>query len=256
MANGPDSAVTNATFLGEIPFVEFTTSLIQGVFDTLIAANLSQTEAYLELLAGVSKTLTQYVNDTKDEIDGAQILQFLTTVLAPVTAPDAEQPKVIEEGTELTTEEAGALDDALETTTPIAAGSLSKQQATDILEAVAKRIAANKYTLLQEMVKLGILRTVVNFGEIETKMTFTTYTNSYVRTTSSSYQRRAFELRAKAATGGLISKWVKASASTRYNSMSVSSAQTTQQDTSGSTINIFGRTLIRFKTDFLALDQA
>lgn len=83
MANGTSAAVTEAARLDEIGFPEFTTKLITDVFDALVSANIRQTESYVELLQAVGKSLTAYINDTKDDIDGAQILQFLAAIAPP-----------------------------------------------------------------------------------------------------------------------------------------------------------------------------
>ena len=105
------------------------------------------------------------------------------------------------------------------------------------------------------MVKQGILRLVVDNGLIETRMTFNTYGSSFYQGNSSSYNRKSFEFKAKAKTGGFVSLWAKASASTKYNSISVSTTNTTQQDRAGSSVNIFGMVRINFRTDYLPLNS-
>ncbi len=83
---GTSVAVSEATRLGEIKFPEFTSKLITDVFDALIAANIRQTEAYVELLKAVSKSLSEYINDTKDDISGDMVLQLLAKVLPDPTS--------------------------------------------------------------------------------------------------------------------------------------------------------------------------
>lgn len=259
MAEGTSVAVTEATRLGEIGFPEFTAKLVTDVFDALVAANLRQTEAYQELLAATAKTLSSYLNDTRDDISGELVLQFLAAVAPP--APGSDAPTAVVEGATLDDDTRTALDaalalpdeDGLAQPAAVPGGALDRAGLDAIYTAVANRIAADKYSLLKEMVKLGILRLVVENGLIETRLTFTTYGSSFAEANSSQYNRSAFAFRAKARTGALLSKWVDASASTSYRSVSVRTANETSRDTSGSQVQIFGRVEIRFKTDYLSL---
>lgn len=260
---GTSEAVNQAARLSEIGFPEFTTKLITDVFDSLVATNLRQTEAYIELLQQTGKSLTTFINDTKDDIGGELLLQFLAQALPPRDDKKEEDGTHVKEGNSLTNEEASTLNNALEVKDAgissdnkvASAGALNETKVNAILEAVANRISADKYSLLKEMVKQGILRLVVEDGEIETRLTFNTYGSSFYQNKTSDYQRKNFAFRAKAKTGGLLSAWVKASASTSYNSVKVSTANKTDQDRSGSRVQIFGRVQVNFKTDYLPLDQ-
>jgi hypothetical protein len=255
MPNGTSAAVTEAARLNEIGFPEFTAKLITDTFDALVSANIRQTEAYLELISQVAKTLTQFINDTKDDIGGEMILQFLAKVLP---APDEESGTKVKEGGTLTAPEATAITNAVavpeEATNPtISDGPVDATKYNAILDAVARRIAADKYTMLKEMVKMGILRLVVENGVIETRLTFTTYGSTFYQKQTSNYHRDAFKFRAKAKTGSLISLWAKASASTSYTSVNVSTTKETNRDISGSRVQIYGRVEINFKTDYQPL---
>jgi hypothetical protein len=235
--------------LNEIGFPEFTAKLITDVFDALISANIRQTQAYVELLQAVSKSLTEYVNDTKDDIGGELILQFLSKVI------DSPQTKVKVGGT-IPTTDVDKLNTALVVTgvqdTPgLTSTPIANQDALDaILAAVAKRIAADKYTLLKEMVKMGVLRLVVEHGVIETKLTFSTYASTFMESTKNHYNSSSFSARASAGTGSITSLWVNASASTSFNTMSISTAKETNRDISGSQVQIYGHVQIDFKTDY------
>jgi hypothetical protein len=258
MANGTSAAVTEAARLDEIGFPEFATKLITDVFDALVAANLKQTEAYAELLQSVSKTLAEYLDDTQDDIDGAQILQFLARVLPPADTDGSDASKVSLGGT-LTNAEAETLTNAVAVpgvdSPTIDSGPVNEARLDEITTAVARRIAANTHDLLSEMVRQGVLRLVVENGEIEARLTFTTYGSSFTATRSSDYSRRDFNFRAKAKTGSLLSKWVSAAASTSYNSVRVRTTSQESRDTSGSQVQIYGAVRIRFKTDYLPLNQ-
>jgi hypothetical protein len=190
-------------------------------------------------------------------------MQFLATVLPP-TDTDSGEPTKIKASESLSAAEVTKINNALalpaEAGEPndnkvAVAGALSQPKVDAIVEAAAKRIANNKYDLFKEMVKQGMLRLVVENGVIETRLTFTTYGSSYYNSNKSTYNRKNFNFRAKAKTGGLLSPWVKASASTSYNSVAVRTSKESQRDISGSRVNIFGGVTINFKTDYLPLSE-
>ncbi len=64
-----------------------TTKLVDDMFDTLIASNLRQHEAYVELLQATAKKLSAYINDSKDDIGASEIVELLAAV-APVAPGD------------------------------------------------------------------------------------------------------------------------------------------------------------------------
>lgn len=253
---GTSVAVSEATRLGEIKFPEFTAKLVTDVFDALIAANIRQTEAYVELLQAVSKSLSDYINDTKDDISGEMVLQLLARVLPD---PSSETKTKVRIGATLSSADAETLNKvlvvpAVQENPAITATTISDQNALDtILEAVATRIAADKYSLLKEMVKMGVLRLVVENGVIETRLTFNTYGSTFYESTKNSYNSSSFSARASAGTGKLTSLWVKASASTNFHTMHVSTAKETNRDISGSQVQIYGRVQINFKTDYQSM---
>lgn len=259
MSTGTSAAVTEATRLGEIGFPEFTAKLITDTFDALVAANMRQTEAYIELVKQISKSLTEFINDTKDDIGGDQILQFLTNVL-----PHAETGTKLQEGAKLNKDEAIALNEAVkvegvqEDVVPVPTSdaegtTVNKELFGTIIDAVAKRIAADKYTLLKEMVKMGLLRLVVEHGVIETRITFNTYGSTFYEKNASNYSSTGFGSSTSVSTGSLVSKWVKASASASFSHVSISTAKETNRDISGSQVQIYGRVQIDFKTDYQPL---
>ena len=100
-----------------------------------------------------------------------------------------------------------------------------------------------------------MLRLVVNDGTIETGLNFHSYGSDYFSSNSSKFSRSDFAFRARAATGGILSAWVKASASTAYTSVNVSTSNTAQGSNSGVDVTITGSVKINFKTDYQPLNQ-
>ena len=254
-ADGTQAGVTAATRLNEIRFPEFTAKLITDTFDALVSANIRQTEAYIELVTKISKTLTDFINETKDDISGQEILQYLTVIAKD---PAQESGTFARKTGTLTTAQAGILNDKLKISAvvedpEIPAGTIDDAAYSKILEAVAKRIAADKYTILKEMVKMGVLRLVVVNGIIETKLTFTTYGSTFYQTQSANYNRNDYYLQSKTKSGGFLGLWGNTAKSTASSIVTVSTAQTTDRDTSGSMVQIFGHVEIQFKTDYQPL---
>ncbi|PKP58667.1 MAG: hypothetical protein CVT88_06910 [Candidatus Altiarchaeales archaeon HGW-Altiarchaeales-1] len=250
----------------ETGYTEFTVKLITDTFDALVAANIRQTETYMELVKQLAKDLETYIKDTKDDIGGEMILQFLGTVLNSDAAkvnpsdPPVDPARVVkkEGGEALTTKQATALtnavriDDTISTPT-ISEGNVDAEKFKIILDAVASKIAADKYTMLKEMVKMGVLRIVVEHGIIETRLTINTSKSSYHTANASNYHRDSFDFRAAARTGGFLSRWVKASASTSYSNLNINTSSRTDRDISGSQVQIYGYVRIDFKTDYQPL---
>jgi hypothetical protein len=56
--------------LNEIRFPECTAKLMTDTINALASANIRQTEAYIELVTKISKTLTDFINETKDDTSG------------------------------------------------------------------------------------------------------------------------------------------------------------------------------------------
>jgi hypothetical protein len=261
MPNGTSAAVTEAARLDEIGFPEFTAKLITDTFDALVSANLRQTEAYIELVQSVAKSLAEFINDTKDDISGEELLQFLAAALPPAD-PASEDPREVKAGETLTDDDVELLNTALETTAEsgvpdnnkvATAGELDQAKVDAIFEAVAKRIAVNRYGLLKEMVKQGILRLVVETGVIESRLTFTTYGSTFYQKNANSYHRSTYRRVSKGKTSGIVSIFGSYSSNTKRTSVSVRTTKETHRDITGSRVQIFGLVRINFKTDYLPL---
>jgi hypothetical protein len=261
MPNGTTAAVTEAARLDEIGFPEFTAKLITDTFDALVSANLRQTEAFIELVQSVAKSLADFINDTQDDISGEELLKFLAAALPPADL-DSDDPTKVKVGETLTNDDADKLNAVLEL--PAEAGvpndnkvataeQLDQAKVDAILEAVAKRIAANRYDLLKEMVKQGILRLVVETGVIESRLTFNTYGSTFYQKNASDFHRSTYRNRSKGKTGALISLFGSYSSNTYRTSVSVRTTKETHRDITGSRVQIFGLVRINFKTDYLPL---
>lgn len=251
-------AIDNAMGLNQIGFAEFTASLINSTFDALISANLRQMEAYSELVKTLSLTLSEYIKNTEDSITGEEILGFLERVLPNYTG-DGTKVKV---GAVLNTD-ALILNKALaitgdETPTPEVAEdtAISEPLFKELLQAVARRISADKYSFLQEMVKQGMLRLVVETGVIETKMTFSTYNTASSFSESTSYNRTQTNVNNRSSRGFLQTIFSGPSKTkVATTSIQITTAKASDRSSDGTSVNIFGGVKLNFKTDYLQLGK-
>jgi len=127
----------------------------------------------------------------------------------------------------------------------------------NIQNAIAALIVSNKYGLLKSVVNQGMMRLVVTEGEIETKLTFSTYNTSASGNSTGHKQKIKDKVKSNKKSSGGIFPLFKAKK--KYKSVNktitVNSAQSYQRDSSGTSVNVFGRVLIKFKTDYAPLNQ-
>lgn len=76
-------------------YVNFTVNLITSTFEALLQAHHSQVEAYAELVGTLSQGLTTYINETNNDIQISEILDFITNL-------PLEQAGLLEVGQQLT----------------------------------------------------------------------------------------------------------------------------------------------------------
>jgi hypothetical protein len=269
MANGKGQAVANTTRLSEISFPEFTATLITNTFNAITQSYIEQMAQYANLVQAVSQTLQDYINNTADDISADEIGVFLVALGG---LNDAALNFLLGDSTtagSLAQTEAAAINAAVAlppaagtSPTPATQGTLTATRSQAIAQAIAKRIAANKYDLLQTMVRQGVLRLVVDNGTIETRLTFTAYGQAI---SSSSSTNRSLHEDTLATTlgggfgaGGLIGTNVVGGGFgggrvSTVSNLSVSTSQASHRDVTGSRVQIFGRVKLNFKTDFLPL---
>lgn len=283
------TAIDTAARFGEIPFVEFTRDLITGVFDSLVESHIEQMEQYAAFVASMTQDLSTYINNTVDGVSFDQVSEFvlaydlpsvpedeLNAFLGALADPSKQDDKIHEQQqNQPSTAQTwwGGLINAL---APAVTGLVDKirdpgQQpqlkaigdynATvaaaiptykQIHGSVAALIASNKYALLQNVIRQGALRLVVTEGEIETKLTFSTW-DTHVDGASQSHKDRTRERTRDKLRGGAAGQFKRAKQNKVKRELTVNTAKSYQRDTSGTKVDIFGRVLIRFKSDYAPL---
>jgi hypothetical protein len=284
--------IDTAARFGEIPFVDFTKELVTGVFDCLLEAHLQQLEAYTTFVTSMTQDLSTYINATVDNVSFDDVSAFLTSYPLP-TVSEGELTKILgylqpptaalptPTGTPTPTGSAstdkwwlGLINSigsaAGQLAVKVKDQNLSTQLAaidtynknvtataakvptySNIQQSIAALIASNKYALLQNMSKQGLLRLVVTEGEVETRITFSTWNSSSSGTETSDSAKHVEKTKQVKASGLLGLFRAKNKAKDRI--VTVNTAKSYQRDSSGSRVDIFGRVLIRFKTDYAPL---
>jgi hypothetical protein len=309
------SAIENASKLSDIGFGEFTSNLIKDVFTALIDAEMTQMEAYKELVTVLSQSLSTYINNTQNDVsindiedlisglnlpDGNDTAALLTAVNAgyatamaeanntTAPAPPAAAPVSDNAITALITTLGPIVSDVVNgllppsggsaapanisgTTTPATifgnanAAAIPNYQA--IYKAIAGKISNDKYTLLQAMVRTGLMRLVVDSGTIETRLTFDTYETHEDSIDTKHRDRTVTREKEKGGRGSsLMSNLIRpgksafsgnqnGKARAKQRGVVVNTAKTHHRDTAGSHVQVFGRVEIKFKTDYMPLSQ-
>ena len=135
------------------------------------------------------------------------------------------------------------------------AGLLVVPSYKQIHDAIAALITSNKYGLLQTIAKQGAMRLVVTEGEVETKITFSTWNNSSRSHSGGQSGKKKIKIKDKQKRGvfGRIFKG-RDKTKTKSRTITVNTAKSYQRDSSGTKVDIFGRVLIKFKTDYAPLN--
>ena len=253
-------AMQEATAVSEIGFPEFTAKLVTDVFEALINANLTQMEAYTELSKTMQDGLTAYINNTKNDVPAEAILELLIAKFPSAT----KNSKLSEEDAEglnalvkpiLPPAKENADGTTTETVTYKSNMTLSDDVWTGLLDNVASVISQNKYTLLQNMVKQGMLRLVVDNGTIETNLTFdaSSTTTDYKNITD--FDRGTTKSVGRGSMGAKLFGFFGASASkkTTTTTFNVSTTQKKVITNDDTNVEITGRVKINFSTDYLKL---
>ncbi|WP_437954727.1 hypothetical protein WME76_24500 [Sorangium sp. So ce119] len=188
-------------------FVDFTTNLVEDVFNALTNSSIDQLEAYGELVAKVSGTLADYQARTVGDLDAAAAGYINDVVLASFSPANTTPPKVLYEGGTLSQNPTGTsltfdvdhasaikslfvniyaprgasgadilidhlideyIDAQANTTTIV----LNTSDVHSFAKEKIRRDVKTSYDTLVTILKLGMQKLVVTGGQISTKLTF------------------------------------------------------------------------------------
>jgi len=278
-----------ASQLDNIGFPEFTANLINSVYDALLSGTLKQMEAYQELLSSVSKTLVEFQEANYSEVTIAEAQDWLVQNF-PVTYTDSNGKEHKVSGIGAVTDndvmKIGKLnkDDLPNSLTYIEfaddndndndnnpdpdpdlvklknllgdelAGNFTESTTYDeLITAIRKKIAGNRYTILKEMVKLGIMRLFVKEAEIETKLTFSVSVTEMQGQNNYTYTNGSFS--AGISGGGVIKKVFNISGNLSYSKVNVRTSSSWASTLGTASADIMGRVLVKLQSDFIQLSN-
>jgi len=268
-----------ASQLDNIGFPEFTANLINSVYDALLSGTLKQMEAYQELLSSVSKTLREFQEANYSEVTIAEAQDWLVQNF-PVTYTDSngKEHKVSKIGAvsvngvmkigklqendlpnSLTyIEFADVNEPDLEKLKNLLGNELASDFTKnttydELITAIRKKIAGNRYTILKEMVKLGIMRLFVKEAEIETKLTFSVSVTEMQGQNNYTYTNGSFS--AGISGGGVIKKVFNISGNLSYSKVNVRTSSSWARTLGTASADIMGRVLVKLQSDFIQLSN-
>lgn len=300
-------AMDTAARFGEIPFTEFTRDLITGTFEALLDAELKQLQAYTDMVGTLATNLSDYINNTHDDIPLTELTAFIQNLNLPTPADVTALTSAITSAwstfqggnaaptTTSTTPVSGTIPGSvlqqilgalpavsqtvlqlLQTTTgnnpPAFPATVDLNHSTPttattpifgqtvpggqqipnyniLYKAIAGKIANDKYALLQNMVRMGMMRMVIDAGVIETRITFNTWESASNETENKDRNRNVNRTVRNA---GFIPSLIRRTRE-RQRHVTVTTAKSEHRDAHGSSVQIFGRVQINFKTDYLPL---
>lgn len=255
--NGAGSAVNLATRLEDVGFEEFTANLIDSTFRALLDAHIKQLEAYADLIQEIVEGLDRFIQKYRDTISTQEAYDYIGFSLEDyITQSQLDYlNSFIPEGKDLDYNETQDGNITInERPDPPQSDKVYRQ---DLVELIKEQILRRRFNILENLVTKGLIRLVVDFGEIETKLLFSVYGVSTITSTESSKDVSTSSL-SVAGSLGYKSRKLSVNVSGGYSrfKLGVRTTSTYDRDTTGSKIDIFARVYIRFKSDYMPLNPA
>ncbi|WP_299693093.1 hypothetical protein [uncultured Tateyamaria sp.] len=231
-----------ADTLNAIDFPSFVASLIQGTFQAIVDSSIQQMEAYSQLLASVSKTVDQFMDEhvtddmardhladnyggvfQRDLAGGSPTLK----VAPPEASGGTQLPSFLQD---LGFGDLGDIDEpALNET---------------VIPQVRRTLAETRHQSLATIVMMGLQRTVVEDGEINAKMIFTVDATQSADVTFNDTSTTNWSMQGTAGRNPFGAAGVKVT-TTNLNTQSEITARA----------ELTGEVRIKFKTDYFPMER-
>jgi hypothetical protein len=289
--------------LSGIPFVEFTTKLIDGVVEALVDSQMRQVAVYQDFFKSVSMSLADYINNTADDVDDGQILLYLQNLPplpAAVTLPKGTPanptstdvttssaldlaPKQLNSGTATTALGAAVtlgsdvinflnnhlkipgVDNVVNPVpaptqaVPTPTASSTDTSLDHLYNAVAKKIAHDRYGILEQMVKAGFARITLDYAVVETRFIFHSYEQRLDEVTRTEKFKDKEKVRNvdKSKSGFLTNIFRKQGEKmvSKNKELTVKTLKEVHRDVSGTTVDIYASVKVVLKGDYTPLSK-
>lgn len=275
IGDAAQAGIAAARQVQDLGFVQFTSGLVDGVFNTIIASTVKQMDAYSKMVADVSKSLAQF---QAENVPPARVTAHLAerypdgqgnTLVRPAyeipeTPADAVNGIPAKTGNQKLQEIVGTLivetenlprDDRLTRTsigipvTDNAVKQFTETQVSTIRTALAKALATSMIEHLRQMVREGMARIVVTNGKILTKLTFNVTATEEDRTRNTNYHRDSAGAYIK---GSAWAGWGVVQAGGNWNQLNVRQTNDSTFDSLTMSAEMIGQVEINFKTETFA----
>lgn len=176
MATNIKDTLSTLGSVNNLGFVPFTTSLIHGVFNSIVASSITQMKSYAELVALVSKSLNDFMDVEIGADRPAAVMDTIKNGFG-VTVPAGNNPDLT-----LTSDQIADLkatffelrsgNKSFEELVAATPGKIKLDKLKDFVTQKLEKDASEKYEFIKTLVKLGMQKVVVDRGLIRTKLTF------------------------------------------------------------------------------------
>ena len=245
-ATGRVADITQST-LKAIAFPTFVADLINGTFDAIIGATIKQMNAFMDLVAQVSKTVSEYERDNVTDNQARDFLVQQLPGLLEIVVEDDQPTLVITEAGEAAEAPALAF---LQATLGLPAPVTRLEDdliAEQLVPAARRKLAQSRLQMLSTMVMMGLQRIVIRHGRLKATMGFHIDASDRAH----AEQASSFDFAHENSVSGFFYVAFSAKTSVAY--------VTSQQSDSDSAINVqadlTGEVDLTFETDYLPLNR-
>jgi hypothetical protein len=172
-----EGAAVAREFMKAVSFPAFVSSLIQGVFSSIVASSIQQMEAYQKMIASVAKSLQQFRDDNVTENQGRDhmaekfpdLFEIGVDDMADSPSPRLRLREGIEESTALK---------RVNSQLSFTDGQLNSMDLSDentelaIVTAARTQLARQRQQLMASLVLMGINRIVITDGKMSAKIMY------------------------------------------------------------------------------------
>ena len=222
-----------------------------------LESRIPETGSDIANLKVSTDALSQHSADIIRDLYATKLVSILGPVSAPGTGYVLPGKKVADMSTLATTTLDNTMIPKADATgateydkTNLPAADANGNIPIDLLSAIQTTLcddAAQSYQILDQLVKMGMLRIVVTDGHILTKMTFDMSTSDSSRQSSSDIYGSAFAVSGSA---GASWGWGHAAVQASYSSFNVHASQSSSQNSTDIQVAMMGEVLVNYKSDY------
>ncbi len=261
MAETIKGALNSLSAVNQIGFVQFTTGLVNGVFNSIVTSSINQMKEYAELVAAVSKSLSDFIDDEVGTDRLVSANSIISTVFSVNPIPTSNTDIVLSQDQ----------DDIIKSTLGSIVinnknisdtiGSTLKIKRDLLKDFVVKKMendATDKFNYLKTLLKLGMQKVVVDKGLIRTKLTFSVRASEFSATS-----KKATELESRSSLNAAAGIGISKSDLSNFIGSAVAVKQQTtlavnvvnERSVAAASLsaNIIGEVVIEFRTDSFPL---